>query len=201
MLGDSYFSGPAYFIINAWIRTTFLFPSFINLISTNICVYDKSFPGVVWYLAPGILSWSTVAVVDVAPPFVRTVSISQLYFLSCYHNTLGSGIGVVSVILHVRTFFYIYHCFFTLFCLLKRYTTLCGQWVSCMPCHYACLSFCSTMFPPACFFMKSVVCVMQIVHCHKFAFCSTVSLKVLISSLLYHYACVFMWYVFVWANG
>ena len=45
MLGHSYFTLPDYLVVKAWIEDTVLFPSFINLTSTNIHVYPKVFPG------------------------------------------------------------------------------------------------------------------------------------------------------------
>ena len=38
MLGCSYFASPDYLTVMVWIRVTALFPFFINLTGTNICV-------------------------------------------------------------------------------------------------------------------------------------------------------------------
>ena len=54
MLAWSYFSSPDYLVIKAWIRTTMLFPSFIELTGTNVCMYGKIVPRVVGYRASGI---------------------------------------------------------------------------------------------------------------------------------------------------
>ena len=47
-----------------------LFPSFINLTGTNICVYAKLFLGVAGYWVPSIPCQCIVAMVDVAHSFV-----------------------------------------------------------------------------------------------------------------------------------
>ena len=57
-------------------RATFLFPSFINLTENKIFMYVKIWPGEVEYAAPGIPCQCTVAMVDMAYPFVMTVYLS-----------------------------------------------------------------------------------------------------------------------------
>ena len=49
MLGHSYVESPDYLVVKAWIRATFLHPSFINLAGTNIYVYVEIFPSIVGY--------------------------------------------------------------------------------------------------------------------------------------------------------
>ena len=51
MLRHSHFASTDYLVIEACIRHVVLFPSFISLTSTNICVYVKIFPGMVGYRA------------------------------------------------------------------------------------------------------------------------------------------------------
>ena len=45
ILGCNYFISPDYFLLQLWIRVSFLFPSFISLFVTSVCIYVEIFLG------------------------------------------------------------------------------------------------------------------------------------------------------------
>ena len=65
MLGSSYFTSPVYLVVKVLFRATVLFPYFIHITDTNVCVYVKMFPGVAVHCTTDTPCHCIVAVVDV----------------------------------------------------------------------------------------------------------------------------------------
>ena len=97
MLGCRYLACPDYLIIKAWIRATVLFPLFVTLTLTNICVFVKIYPGM-FYCGRGQCGMLICH---------DYISFSLNYTICSILTVHLSGICVASVIFACHDFLYL----------------------------------------------------------------------------------------------